>query len=151
MRSAWRRSQVRAAEAGTDEVGAAACLLLALLATDQLAGLEQQLVDRSSFGDHVDCGEVRRTTHVLDAGGRRTEICMDRLGRLVFKGFREIPEQFVQLPQDGKRLEHLLPRLLTPALAGPAGDLLARAEAVVDRAALEALLPQLAVNPAPQV
>src|SRR3954470_1603737 len=134
--------QIRATQACADEIRAAAFLLLALLATDEPAGPQEQLVDDGSFGRHVDGGEVRRTTHALHPADRRTDV----LALVVLANFGEVPEQLVQLPEDRQRREHLLPGLVPPALPGAARNLLPGAETVVNRAARETLGAQRAVD-----
>jgi hypothetical protein len=67
----------------------------------------------------------------------------------------QIPEQLMELPHDREYLEHLLCGSRSPAPVLPAegdlGDLLARAEAVVNAAAWKALLPEARVNAAAEV
>ena len=80
---------------------------------------------------------------------------MDRAGRRQRQRLAEVPEQLVELPHDGKHSEHLpgqawLPPPVPPA-EGHLGDLLPRAEAVIDRAAREPLRPEAIVNGAAEV
>ncbi len=106
---------------------------------------------------HVQLGQRDWTElgETLDFVVRDVELVVQRLRHHQRQRLREIPEQLVQLPHDAEHLEHLWRRLggappVQPA-EGDLGHVLTGAEAVVHRAAGEALLPQPAVDAAAEV
>lgn len=109
------------------------------------------------MGGHVQFHEVVGAV-VSEAFGflqREVDFTMERAGRLQRQGFGEIPEQFMKVAHDREHREHLLcgTRGVPPVLSaeGDLGDLLSRAEAVVNGATAKALLPEACVNAAAEV
>lgn len=86
---------------------------------------------------------------------RDPELTVERAGRLQRQRFGQIPEQLMELPHDREHLEHPLrgSRGPPPVLSaeGDLGDLLPRAEAVVNGATRKAPLPKALVNGAAEV
>ena len=81
---------------------------------------------------------------------RVAEFTVERVGRLQRQRFGQIPEQFMEIPHDWKYLEHLLCGLRDPppvlSTESDLGDLLSRAEAVVNGTTSKALLPETRMN-----
>jgi hypothetical protein len=86
---------------------------------------------------------------------REAERIVDRKGRLQRQRFGQIPEQLMKLPHDREHLEHLLRGSwgLLPVVSteGDLGNLLPRAEAVINSATSKAPLPEAFVNAAAEV
>ena len=86
---------------------------------------------------------------------REAELPVERAGRLQRQRFGQIPEQLMELPHDREHLEHLLcgSRGPPPVLSaeGDLGNLLPRAEAVVNGATRKAQLPEACVDASAEV
>ncbi len=127
------------------------------LGADELAGAQQHLVDgRPVRRDvHLHDGVRALPGQALGLVQRAPDVGVHRAGGRQRQRLRQVPEQLVQLPDHREHREHL-PRAAggaPPVLPaeGDLRDLLARPEAVVDGAALEALLPELGVDAAAEV
>jgi len=151
-------SEVGAPEIGPYEVGSAAVdVPVPGFASRELARAEQERIDVSSVCCHVQFHE-RVGTVVSEVFGLvegEAELIVERAGRLQRQRFAQIPEQLMELPHDREHLEHPLrgSRGATPVLSaeGDLGDLLPRAEAVVNGATRKTLLPEALVNAAAEV
>jgi hypothetical protein len=86
---------------------------------------------------------------------REAERTVDRAGRLQCQRFGQIPEQLIELPHDREHVEHLLGGSwgLPPVVSaeGDLGNLLPRAEAVINCTTSKAPLPEAIVNAAAEV
>src|SRR5665648_748184 len=86
---------------------------------------------------------------------RETEIIVEPAGSLQRQRLGEIPAQLMEIPDDGKHLEHQLcgVRGVPPALSAESdlGDPLPRAEAVVHRATPKTRLPEACVSSATEI
>jgi hypothetical protein len=150
-------SEIRAFEVSPDEVGSSAVLLVPNFGSHEFARAQQQGIDVSAVCFHVQFrqslgGVVSETFGILQ---REAELTVERLGRLQRQRFAQIPEQLLEIPHDREHLEHLLRGVLGPPPVLPAesdlGDFLPRAEAVVNGATPETLLPEACVNAATEV
>ncbi len=151
-------SEVGAFEFGPDEVGASVVLLLVPdFGSHEFARAQQQGIDVSSVCCHVQFHESIRAVVGKTFGfrEREAEFTVERVGCLQRQRFGQIPEQLMEVPHDREHLEHLLCGSRGPppvqSAKGDLGNLLPRAEAVVDGATPKALLPEACVNAAAEV
>jgi hypothetical protein len=151
-------SEVGALELGPDEVSPPVVRLgVSDLGSHVLARLQQQGIDVSPVGCHVELQQSlgAALSECVGRVQRNAELNVEGSDRLQCLGFGQIPEQLMEVPHDRKDFEHLLcgSRGLPPVLPAVSnlGDLLPRAEAVIDGATPETLLPEACVNSAAEV
>ena len=150
--------QVGAPQALADQIGSAAIdVPTRRLSARQLTGAAQQVAYSCTSRSDINRQERISASvgEALDVVERTAQLGSKRRLLRAAQRFGQIPRQLVELPHDAKYLEHPRRdgRRPPPVLAAERhlGNLLSRAEAVVDRAARKAALPQRGVNTAAEV